>query len=112
MEKWIASIENINRAILLKHQDCWLRSEEPSKNKNSENTENTPPDIGSHRDMTRFGRGRCHCVKEVYHAVHDFYLYFREGILALEGCAVSDCPQRPVMVILAQSAVSMSVWVC
>ena len=31
-------------------------------------------------------------MKEVYRAVHDFYLYFREGILALEGCAVSDCP--------------------
>ena len=34
----------------------------------------------------------CHCVKEVYRAVPDLYLYFREGILALEGCAVSDCP--------------------
>ena len=42
--------------------------------------------------MTRFGRGRCHCVKEVYRAVHDFYLYFEDGILALEGCAVPDCP--------------------
>ena len=71
---------------------------------------NTPPDIGSHRDMTRFGRGRCHCVKEVYRAVHDFYLYLREGILALEGLWLP--PQRPVMVISAQSAVSMSVWVC
>ena len=31
-------------------------------------------------------------VKEVYRAVHDFYLYFEDGILALEGCTVPDCP--------------------
>ena len=27
----------------------------------------------------------CHCVKEVYRAVHDFYLYFREGYISPGG---------------------------